>query len=263
MANRRSVSLNAGPYEVGSVRKALEILCAFNSGGASLGVADLGRQLGMPKSTVHNLLQTLESLDFLRQDPADRRYRLGPRLYELGLRYSHSTHLISSAGPHLHKLAAETKETVKLGVLSGDEVLIVAAVESPYQLHTRGDLGTRAPLHCTGLGKAILAALGAEEVKAIAKRRGLAPYTRHSITNVDELQRELADIRSRGFATDMEENEVGVVCVAAPIEVRLHREAASVSVSGPSSRLNAERRKQSSHLVVQTARAIERALGQT
>jgi DNA-binding IclR family transcriptional regulator len=153
-------------YDVGSVRKALEILCAFNGGPPSLGVADVSRQLGMPKSTAHNLLQTLESLDFLRQDPADRRYRLGPRLYELGLQYSHSTHLISSAAPHLQSLGIETKETVKLGVRSGDEVLIVAAVESPYQLHTQGDLGTRAPLHCTGLGKAILATLGAEEVTA-------------------------------------------------------------------------------------------------
>jgi DNA-binding IclR family transcriptional regulator len=168
MADARSVLLNTSCYEVGSVRKALEILCAFNNmGPATQSVADLSRQLGMPKSTVYNLLQTLESLDFLRQDPADRCYRLGPRLYELGLRYSHSTHLISSATPHLHKLAAETKETVKLGVLSGDEVLIVAAVESPYQLHTRGDLGMRAPLHCTGLGKAILAAVGAENVAAI------------------------------------------------------------------------------------------------
>jgi DNA-binding IclR family transcriptional regulator len=262
MKGSRSAILNNRLYEVGSVRKALEILCAFNGGPPSLGVADVSRQLGMPKSTTHNLLQTLESLDFLRQDPADRRYRLGPRLYELGLQYSHSTHLISSAAPHLQSLGAETKETVKLGVLSGDEVLIVAAVESPYQLHTRGDLGTRAPLHCTGLGKAILATLGAEEVTAITGRRGLARYTAHSITSVKALQRELDRVRTCGFATDLEENEEGVVCAAAAIEVRLHREVAAVSVSGPSSRVDAARLKQSSNLVVQTARAIEKALGQ-
>ncbi len=245
---------------VGAVRKALEILCEFTAACPCHSVTALSRRLGMPKSTTHNLLRTLEGLDFLRQDPGDRLYRLGPRVYELGLRYSQSTHLVSTALPHLKRLAEETRETVKLGVLSSDEILVLAAIESPYQLHTRGDVGMRAPLHCTGLGKAILAALRADEVHEIVTRRGLPRFTPHTIETGEQLGRELEHIRANGYTIDREENELGVVCVAAAISVHVDHTVAALSVSGPSSRLDAARIREYSILAVETARRVERAL---
>lgn len=245
---------------VGAVRKALEILCEFTAARPSHGVTDLARRLGMPKSTTHNLLRTLESLDFLRQDPLDRFYRLGPRVYELGLRYSQSTHLVSTALPHLKRFAEVTRETVKLAVLSGDEILIVTAIESPYQLHTRGDVGMRAPLHCTGLGKAILAALSTGEVKEIIHRRGLSRLTPHTIQTEEQLLAELERIRAEGYTIDREENESGVICVAATIAVQVDHTVAALSVSGPASRLDAERIREHSKLVIDTARSVEVAL---
>ena len=250
-----------GDYEVGSVRKALEILCEFTVNEPCLSVSELSRRLGMPKSTAHNLLRTLDGLDFLRQDPADRRYRLGPRVYELGLRFSRSTQLVSTALPHLRRLAEETKETVKLALLSCDEILIVAAVESPHQLHTRGDVGMRAPLHCTGLGKAILSKLDADEALGIVARRGLARFTPHTICDRGQLARELERIRADGYTIDLEENELGVVCVAAAIPVRADRPVAALSVSGPSSRLDEDDIRNCSRLVLETTRAVGRALG--
>jgi DNA-binding IclR family transcriptional regulator len=251
----------SGEYEVAAVRKALELLCEFTTAGTNLSVSELSRRLGMPKSTTHNLLRTLEALDFLKQDPADRRYRLGPRVYELGLSFSQSTHLVSAAAPHLQWLADATKETVKLALLSCDQILIVAAVESPYQLHTRGDVGMRAPLHCTGLGKAILATLDTEEVREIVARRGLAPATPHTIGTLDRLLEELERVRASGYSVDWEENEVGVVCVAAAVSAPVDGSVAALSVSAPSSRLDKERIRAYSRLVLQTARAVEKAAG--
>ena len=250
-----------GDYEVGSVRKALEILCEFTVNEPRLSVSDLSRRLGMPKSTAHNLLRTLEGLDFLTQDPADRRYRLGPRVYELGLRFSRSTPLVSTALPYLHRLAEETRETVKLALLSGDEILIVAAVESPHQLHTRGDVGMRAPMHCTGLGKAILSKLDADEVVGIVARHGLPRFTPHTICDRDRLALELQRIRAEGYTIDLEENELGVVCVAAAMPARADRPVAALSVSAPSSRLAGEGLRNCSRLVLETAQAVERVLG--
>jgi len=261
MMNENSNGRSGGNYEVAAVRKALEILCEFGTDPPNLSVSDLSRRLEMPKSTTHNLLRTLESMDFLKQDPADKRYRLGPRVYELGMRFSHSTRLVAAALPHLKRLAAETKETVKLGVLSDNEILILSAIESPFQLHTRGDEGLRAPLHCTGLGKAILATLSSDRVRAVAGVRGLPRFTPHTITTMDRLEEEMGRIRAEGYAIDMEENELGVICVAAAISVVVDGGTEALSVSAPASRLPRERIREYGERVLETARTVENALG--
>ncbi|MCC6856977.1 MAG: IclR family transcriptional regulator [Bryobacterales bacterium] len=258
MVNLKSAVLNN--YEVGAVRKALEILCQFNVRTPSLTVSELSRRLEMPKSTTHNLLRTLQALDFLQQAPADKRYSLGPRVFELGLLFSHHTRLVSLALPHLRRLADQTRETVKLGILSGGEVLILAAQESPYQLHTRGDEGMRAPCHCTGLGKAILSTLPAGEVGRIAAARGLRRFTPHTHTSLRRLERDLVLVRERGYALDLEEHEAGVTCVAAGIAGPGHAIYAALSVSAPSSRLTDEQTAVYGKLAAQSARAISAAL---
>ncbi len=261
MMNDNSNGRSGGNYEVAAVRKALEILCEFGTDPPNLSVSDLSRRLEMPKSTTHNLLRTLESMDFLKQDPSDKRYRLGPRVYELGMRFSHSTRLVAAALPHLKRLAVETKETVKLGVLSDNEILILSAIESPFQLHTRGDEGLRAPLHCTGLGKAILSTLSGDRVRAVAEARGLPKFTPHTITALGRLEEELGRIRTDGYAMDLEENELGVNCVAAAISVVVDGGTAALSVSAPASRLPRERIREYGERVLETAHTVENALG--
>jgi DNA-binding IclR family transcriptional regulator len=171
--------------------------------------------------------------------------------------------LLAAARPHLQRLAEQTRETVKLGVLSEGEVLILAAVESPYQLHTRGDEGKRAPLHCTGVGKAILAVLPPEHVREIAARRGLPRYTPRTITSLDRLEQELVLVRSRGYALDWEENEAGVVCVAAPVPDPQGGLVASISVSAPISRMTRARVSRLARQVLAAARATAMKLGRT
>ncbi len=269
MASRDSAILNnpspsTGPRnEVASVRKALEILCQFGAASASLSVSDLSRSMSLPKSTTHNLLRTLQTFDFVKQDPTDRRYRLGPRVLELGLRFSHSTRLVSLAEPHMRRLADQTKETVKLGIFSDREVLILAAIESPYQLHTRGDEGMRAPLHSTALGKAILTELGTNEVREIIHSSHLFRRTPHSITNADRLIQELETIRNQGYALDVEENETGVVCAASGVADFAHSTVAALSVSAPASRVDPQQLLKCASLVSECARGISSILRQT
>jgi len=247
-------------YEVGAVRKALEILCQFDAAHPSLTVSELSRSLKIPKSTAHNLLRTLEHLDFLRQDPSDRSYRLGPRVFELGLAYSNKTSLASLAYPHLQKLAEATNETVKVGVSSNGDVLILAAIESRFQLHTRGDEGVRAPLHCTGLGKAILSALDDRAVREAVAARGLPAVTPQTITDLDVLLAELERTRKRQYALDIEENERGVVCAAAPIVNPAQGITAAVSVSAPASRMSPAQLESCAELVTKTSRLIAGSL---
>src|SRR5690242_14450324 len=125
-----SIQLNPGGglrYEVSAVRKALAILSTFTVFQPEWSLSALARRLHLPKSTTHNLLRTLQTFDLVQQDRERRAYRLGPRALEMGLTFSQSSEVLAQARPVLRRLAQSTGETVKLGVLSNDQVLIVAA----------------------------------------------------------------------------------------------------------------------------------------
>jgi len=238
------------------VRKALDILTAFSLFEPEWSLSALARRLRLPKSTAHNLLRTLQSVDLVHQDCERRAYRLGPRALEMGLAFAQSSEVLAQARPVLRRVAELTRETLKLGIFSNDQVLIVAAVESSHQLHTRGDIGTRWPLHSTSLGKAILSALPPDECEKLIRRRGMAQLTGHTLLSWRQLSSELDAIRSRGYATDLEENEPGVRCVAAPVVDSLRGSVAAISVSGPRIRLEDDRLAELAKHVVVAARSI-------
>jgi IclR family acetate operon transcriptional repressor len=189
------------------VRKAIEVLGSFTPRTPSWSLSDLARHLHIPKSTAHNLLRTLKDFDFVHQDEQARVYRLGPRAMEMGLTFARGSDLLSHARSVMNQLAEQTGETVKFGVLSNSQVLIVAAVESLRQLHTRGDLGTRWPLHSSSLGKAILSVLPWAETVAILGATGMPRFTRTTLQALPEVEREVKQIRARGYAVDRQENE--------------------------------------------------------
>ena len=240
--SKRSAGLNdsvrsSRPAQVASVRKAIELLGSFTPQTPCWALSDLARHLQIPKSTAHNLLQTLKDFDFVQQDEQAKVYRLGARALEIGLTFARGSELLSHARAVMNRLAEQTGETVKFGVLSNHQVLIVAAVESLRQLHTRGDLGTRWPLHSSSLGKAILSALPWEQAVSVLRVTGMPRFTRTTLQTLDEAEREMKQIRTRGYALDRQENEPGVCCVAAPVVDPLHGTVAAISVSGPSARM--------------------------
>lgn len=223
--------------QIASVRKAIEVLGSFTPQTSSWALSDLARHLGIPKSTVYNLLQTLKDFDFVQQDELQKVYRLGSRAMKLGLTFAIGNDLLSHARSVMNRLAEQTGETVKFGVLSNNQVLILAAVESPKQLHTRGDLGTSWPIHSSGLGKAILSILPWDKTVSILENTGMPRFTKTTLQTLHAVEREIKQIQHRGYAVDRQENEPGVCCVAAPVIDSLQGTVAAISVSGPSARL--------------------------
>jgi IclR family transcriptional regulator, KDG regulon repressor len=243
-----------------SIARAIRILEAFQDG-EGFTVSELGRSIKAPKSSVHEILSTLVAEGVLIKDSTSNIYRIGVKLLELASYARRSLAVSREATPVLEALNQLFNETVQLTILDGDEILYVGGFESTRQLRTFFKLGERAPLHCTALGKAIMAFLPAEESDAIVARNGLARFTRNTIVDKRQLRRELAATAARGFAVDNVEHEEGVRCVAAPIRNHEGRVVASVSVSGPSQRLPPDRDAVIAARVIAAANEISRRLG--
>ncbi len=175
---------------------------------------------------------------------------------ELGLVFAGSSDILAQARTVMNRLAQQTGETVKVGVLSNGQVLIVAAVESAHQLHTRGDRGTRWPLHSSSLGKAMLSVLPLEEIAEILSSRGMPRFTKNTLTTLHDVEQEVKRIRARGYAVDQQENEPGVCCVAAPIVDTLQGVVGAISISGPSLRIQEETLEELGRDVIAASRAI-------
>lgn len=252
----KRLSRSPVPYQVASVSKAIELLVCFSIDTPAWSLSDLARSVCLPKSTAHNLLRTLQQFDLVRQEPETRRYRVGPRALELGLLFAKRSGVLAQSRPVLRRLVEATGETCKLGILSNDQVVIVAALESAFQLHTRGDVGTRWDLHSTSLGKAILAALTDAEAREILKRTGMRGHTKHTVRTWAAMQEELQAVRERGYALDLEENEPGVRCIAAAVTDPLRGSVAAVSISGPKVRLSDERMQEIAREAMAAARTI-------
>lgn len=225
-------------YQVRSVQRALTLLCTFLAHDGELSAAELSKETGLDPSTVFRLLVTLEAQGFVEINHATGKYRPGVVLLELGSRFLKNNDIRSRSIGYLERLRDEFGETVHLTILDGNEVVYL---EKLAGLHPIGFMssrvGNRNPAHCTGVGKALLAYLSDEELAQRYPDGRLKRYTDQTITDLEELRAELARVRSQGYATDLEEHEVGVKCVAVPTFD--HKEiAAAVSVSGPVDRMD-------------------------
>jgi len=223
---------------VQSVDRTLQILNLFSLEKPEWGVTEISRVLNIYKSNVHNILSTLSEKDYLKKNPQNDKYKLGIKFFELGSVVIKNLNLRKIAHPYLEELLKKFNETVHLGVLVEGEVLSIEQEESSQSLSPRIFIGKRAPLHCTGVGKAIMAYLSQEKLALIIKEKGLARYTKNTITDEKELEAELEKIRRQGYAVDNIEHEEGVRCVAAPIRDYSDEVIASMSVSGPAFRID-------------------------
>lgn len=218
---------------VQSVRRAFEILELITEGGEESSLSALAEAASLPLPTIHRLLQTLVALGYVRQLP-NRRYSLGPRLIRMG--EVASRHLGSRARPHLVTLVERLGETANMAILDGDLATYVAQVPSPHSMRMFIEVGRQVPTHATGVGKAILAQLDNERVRELIGRAGMPAATVNSISNVDTLIDELERIRTRGYAIDDGEQELGVRCFA--VAVPGTPSPSAISVSGPVTRVD-------------------------
>lgn len=226
-----------------------------------LGVTRISQLLELPKSSVHDILSTLHNEGLVEKDCERNHYSLGLKLFELGNMARANLELRRIATPFLRALNEDLDETVHLTILDGWEVLYIECFESTKQLRTYSVIGVRAPLHCTAVGKAILSFFTEKQVSEMIKAMGLPRFTENTITDRQRLDRELAEIRKRGFAVDNAEHEEGVRCVGAPIHNHEAQVVASISVSGPSQRMTSERDKEVGRLLVAKTHEISWRLG--
>lgn len=226
---------SAGTGGVQSLRRAFELLEGLADTGGEASLSELAAGTGLPMPTIHRLIRTLVDLGYVRQND-NRRYALGSRLIRLGENASRS--FGTWARPFLTELVDQIGETANLAVLERDEVVYVAQVPSKHSMRMFTEVGRRLLPHGTGVGKAILSQLPAEEVRDLLKRTGMPAYTPHTHTDPDELLSHLADVAAKGYALDESEQELGVRCIAVPLTGS--PVLAAVSVSGPEGRLTQE-----------------------
>ncbi|MGC1206468.1 MAG: IclR family transcriptional regulator [Ornithinimicrobium sp.] len=249
---------SSGAGLVQSVDRALSVLTVLARVGES-GVTDIARELGVHKSTVFRLVATLEAHDLVEQHVERGKYRLGVGILRLAGATNARLDVVQEARSIARDLAATTGETVNVAILSDTSALYVDQVAGPSGLQPHNWVGQRIPLHATSNGKVLLSELDDEALGQHVPR--LQGYTPHTVTARAELRRQLRDVRESGFAVAVDELEVGLTAVAAPVRDAYGDLVASLSVSGPTFRIDDDRIEALTLLVIAAAQSISDRLG--
>lgn len=243
-----------------SVANSIRMIKVFSDSEYEMGISALAARLGLAKSTAHRLATTLVQYDILEQNKETGRYRLGLALFELGTLVRRKMDLANEARPQLLALMEATGETVQLALLDHQSILYINNMESPKAVRSSARVGSRAPLHCTSLGKALLAFQSPEVVQQVIDA-GLRRYTDTTITTADALRAALGIVRSKGYAVDDEEYEVGMRAIAAPVRNHSGDVIAAVGITAPIQRMTKRNLQIVAPTVVAAAEAISRRLG--
>ncbi len=247
-------STNKG--QVQSLVKALQLLEILANGNGGLSLKEVSGQSGFPPSTTHRLLSTLQQEKFARFDADNLSWSVGVKTFAIGNAFVRDRDLIQTARPHMKALMETTGETVNLAVQSGDVAVYVAQVESRQMMRAMAAPGMRVPLHCSGVGKAMLAVQSEQERAAILTKTGMRRVTEKTITDVADMRRAFADALRDGYAIDDEEHAVGLRCVASLIYNENREPVAGLSLSGPLARIPDTKFQELGKLVCSTAERI-------
>jgi DNA-binding IclR family transcriptional regulator len=247
------------PGGVQVLHKTIDILDALRRAPAGLGLAGLSERSGMPKPTVYRILATLESRGYLERGPSST-YRISRKLFEEPRDTTFEQRLIRAARPVLEELAAESKETLNLGVLDGGEVLVIETIESPQAVRMTSKIGNRRYPHSTALGKVLLADLPEREMLRLIRSKGMPRFTAATLVREKDLIIELERVRTQGYAIDNMENEPDGRCIAAPILNAERKVVAALSISGPLPRMTMTRAKGMLKPLTAACRAISKSI---
>ena len=243
-----------------SVVKALKIMELFSQSEPRLSLREISQRLDMPKSTAHNLLNTLVSAGYIEKVDGDQ-YALGTAIVELTQNVRVNVELRDRAAPFLRRLADSCHESVYLTVRDGRHVLYIYAIESSQRLIARTAVGERAEMHCTSVGKATLAFLTPQEVDRLYKDAVLPGFTANTIVDLNTLKRELTATHERGYSVDNQEHEENIFCVGAPIFDDRGVVLGACSVSGTDPAIVGSRLALIAASVAQTGQEISRHMG--
>ncbi|ASO18395.1 DNA-binding IclR family transcriptional regulator [Actinoalloteichus hoggarensis] len=249
---------------VPAVMRAADILELFLGERSTLSAPEIASRLGLPRSTVHELVTTLVARGYLDRRPgAETQYKLGFRLLELGARYQQDLDLATEGDAVARRIARECDETVHVAVLDGLEVVYICKIDSTHSVRMISGVGRRLPAHCTAVGKVLLAGLPPEEADALLRGHELHPLTPRSITSAAALRAQLSEVRRTGVAYEMCESNPDVGCVAAPVTDHAGVWVAALSISVPTVRHREEAWPEWERLVRDGATELSRRLGST
>lgn len=222
---------------VQTLERSLDILEALAQANEPLGVTEIGNRISLHKSTVHRILQTLCYRGYVEKERESERYRIGVKIVELGMRFLNNLEIRKVAAPYLAELAKALDEVVNLVLPDDGEVVYIDKTESSHVVSMQSKVGRRAPMHCTAVGKAILATLPEYEVLHILKTKGMVKNTPNTVTDPEVLLENLKEVRKNQIAVEIEENEVGIICLGTPVFDYSGLAIGAISVSGPASRI--------------------------
>ncbi len=247
--------------QVQSLTRGLNILEALSKTEAGLSLTDIAQRVDLPPSTAHRLLSTLEKMGYVYQAGDLGHWYVGLQAFTVGAGFLANRDFVGQSHVHMRRLMEQSGETANLAILDGTEAVFIAQVQCREMMRILVKLGSRVPLHASGVGKAIFAALPDEQIDAILKVKGLPRITDHTITAPETMWAALKVIRHRGYSFDDEEHAPGTRCVAATIYDEHAEPLGAISLAGPSSRLPDERIKQLGPIVAHTAEELTRKLG--
>jgi DNA-binding IclR family transcriptional regulator len=218
-------------YSVNAIVRAFSLLEIFSLKRNELTISEIKAETGMPISTIHRLLGTMERIGYIRQNPENGKYRLGLKSFILGSRVKMTAEIQSVADPIMKKLSEKYNETVHLATELDGAVLCLKKVEASHHISVTPDAGGAASLYCTSVGKCLMAFAGEARRRDLLNTIELTKFTSHTITEKAELIRQLAVIREAGYAMDNQELEIGLTCIGAPVFDHSGKCIAAVSIS--------------------------------
>lgn len=244
-----------------SVTQALRALDYLQECGGEVGVTELAQALNVHKSTASRLLTTMRLGGYVSRNEITAKYSLSIRIVQLAKTKLNQLDLRTQARPFLEELAQKTNETVHLAIMDEDKLVYIDKVDTTHTLTMRSNIGYRIDPHCTALGKAILSLLPEEQRAHILAEKKLHRFTPNTITDPQMFEEHLLKIRTRGFAVDDEEHEIGVRCTAAAIRDFTNNVIGAISVSGPIARISRQRAEEVGRLVKDACARLSSALG--
>lgn len=245
---------------VQSADRLFGILELLSCHGRGLSLSEICKETALAKATASRMLSALVTHGYVVQDEENRRYRLTMRMFQVGSRVADSNGILRCARPYLDDLVQRTGETVHLVTRLDNEVVYLYKEDGGAgYVRMASYVGLHNPMYCTGVGKCILAYLPEEALRSVWNSSRIIAHTPHTITKLSDMLAQAAQIRSRGYALDMEEHELGVRCIAAPILDANGNPLAAISLSAPALRLEDDRLQQLIPTVLDTAQKIAKA----
>jgi len=231
----RSLFYDPKPNTVQALDRAMLLfLDLADSGSATL--TEIASRIGMPASTAHRILTTLQTRKFVELDEVTQKWTIGIETFRVGSAYLKQTNVAEAARPVLRRLMEETGETANLAIADDGDVVFIGQIETHQPIRAFFHPGTRGHMHASGIGKALLADLPRENVEKIIRQKGLPEYTANTLISPEQLFADLEKTQERGWSFDDEERYLGMRCVAASIYNAFGEAIAGISISGPTIR---------------------------